>query len=672
VHRALPRAALAAALLLVALVVPALAATPASAAPVATERIVGYLTMADGVRLRYTVVKPVGADHLPTLFEYSGYDPGNNPDANYISQYVSSGSGYNYIGVNLRGTGCSEGTFDFFQPKEGVDGAAVIDWVTKQPWSDGKVGMIGKSYPGITQLFVAEQNPAGLKAIAPGHFYSDAYRDVARPGGIQNYGFASLWSFIAQPEPGFASGTQAASPSDLDCTNGTTAAVRGAPTNPFVQLQEHPFDDALVKERSPEQHLDQLHVPMLATLAWQDEQLDSRGTDLIAQLDDLNAVRRTKHETETPWWMTVSNGDHSMMRTATEYADLHRFYDHFLKGLDNGWDTRPRVNVWWDAKTAGRAPTWVTGLQHWSEKQRRAAGQLTPQALNLRSGGALTRAPATAGEASEQYAYTPGVGSQGIANPAYGGVAGPPSRYFWDQAPPTGTALHWTSAPLTEDQTLLGSASMDLWLSSTAPDTDLQVTLTEVRPDGKEMYLQKGWLKVSQRKVDPARSTALRPYQTHTQADMALLTPATPVLARVEIFPFGALLRKGSRIRAWVEAPTEVPELWAFADFPGNAVNTVLHDAGHPSRLVLPVVPNDAERSTALPGCDTLIREPCRTDPVASNPGPEPVVPEVPYAVLLPVLAAAGCGLLGQGAVRRRRRRTAAATTSPVTGSNPA
>jgi putative CocE/NonD family hydrolase len=649
---------IAAALGVSSLVVPGLTAPPAQAAPVATETVSGYLPMADGVRLRYTVVRPVGGAKLPTLFEYSGYNPGNVPDANYIQQYVASGSGYNYIGVNLRGTGCSEGTFDFFQPQEAKDGKAVIDWIAQQPWSDGKVGMIGKSYPGITQLFVAEQNPAALKAIAPGHFYSNVYRDVARPGGIENYGFAALWSFIAQPSYEFEDAPAQVAGGDTNCGNGATGPFRSAPTNPFVQLQEHPWDDALTAERSPESHLADLHVPMLATLAWQDEQLDSRGTDLLAQIDDLNSVRRANGDPQTPWWMTVSNGDHSMMRTTTEYADLHTFYDHFLKGDDNGWDQRPKVKVWWDATSvskpgqAARTPTWTTGLEHWSEHERIAAGTLSPYSLNLRTGGLLSRTPAAAGEASEQYAYTPGVGSQGIGNPAYGGVAGPPSKYLWDQSPPPGTALHWTSAPMAADTTLLGSASMDLWLSSTAPDTDLQVTLTEVRPDGKEMYLQKGWLRVSQRKLDPTRSTSLRPYQTHTQADIALLTPASPVLARVEIFPFGALVRQGSRIRAWVEAPTTLPELWAFAPFPTAAVNTVLHDADHPSRLVLPVVPNDANRSTALPVCDTLIREPCRTDPATSNPDdPDPVVPEVPYAALLPLAALAIAGTV----VTRRR-----------------
>jgi putative CocE/NonD family hydrolase len=580
-----------------------------SAATVPVTRITGDLTMRDGTTLRYTVVRPTGSAKRPTLFEYSGYDPGTNPDANYISQYVSNGSGYNYIGVNLRGTGCSSGTFDFFQPAEAKDGAAVIAWIRKQPWSNGKVGMIGKSYPGITQLFVAAENPPGLLAIAPGHFFGDAYRDIARPGGIENYGFASLWSFIARPSYEFQSSPQRLATGDTRCANGVTAEERGLPTNPFVQLQEHPYDDALYHQRSPGPRLANIHAAVLATESWQDEQLGSRGTDLISRLDDLNASRKGP---KTAWWMTVTNGDHGMMRTPTEYADLHRYYDHFLKGVDNGWDSRPRVLVWWDATVADRAPTWTTGLQHWSEHQREKEGTLSPYTLTLHGDGTLSRARPGVAEPSRSYAYTPALGSQGIGNPKYGGVSGLPDHYLWSQQPPPGTSLSWMTAPLARDMTLLGSASLDVWLSSTAPDTDLQVTLSEVRADGKEMYLQKGWLRVSQRKLDPRLSTALRPFQTHLGTDVQSLSPGVAVPARVEVFPFGALLRKGSRLRVSIEAPTALPELWAFASYPVPAQNTILSDAAHPSRLVLPLVPNDAMRHTALPGCDTLIREPCR------------------------------------------------------------
>ncbi|MBA2281688.1 MAG: CocE/NonD family hydrolase, partial [Acidimicrobiia bacterium] len=575
----------------VALVLGAGAPEPArsQAAPI---RESGYVTMDDGTDLRYTVVRPSGPGPYPTLLEYSGYDPGTNPDASHIRRFVERDGGYAYIGVNLRGTGCSEGTFDFFQPREAVDGAAVIAWIRQQPWSDGLVGMIGKSYPGITQLFVAAQQPPGLAAIAPGHFYADAYRDIARPGGILNYGFASLWSFIGRPSYEFQSSPGEVLEGDPGCIRGSLAELGGILTNPFVQLLQHPFDDALVRERSPEAYLDDVTVPLLATLSWQDEQLASRQTDLLAQLDDRGS---------TSWWATLTNGDHGMARTATELEDLERFYDHFLKGEDNGWEQRPRVQVWWEAGRDGgaRAPGWITSLEHWSEARRRASGDLTTWPLALGPGGALG---VDAPTGSTGYTYAPGVGSQGIANPAYAGVGGAPFFYLWDTPPPAGTAAAFTTAPLEADRTVLGSGSLDLWLSSAlGGDVDLQATITEVRPDGQEVFVQQGWLKVSQRALDPARSTELRPYQTHQGADAASLLPGVPVAARLEVFPFGHVFRAGSRVRVWVEAPTVLPQLWAFAPHPVPAAVTILHDAEHPSRLVLPLVPNDPERAGARP-----------------------------------------------------------------------
>jgi putative CocE/NonD family hydrolase len=607
---------------------------PGATAATATERTSGYLTMADGVQLSYTVVRPATGGPYPTLFEYSGYAPGIQPDASYIKRFVESGRGYAYIGVNLRGTGCSEGTFDFFQPQEAKDGAAVIKWITEQDWSDGKVGMIGKSYPGITQLFVAEEQPPGLVAIAPGHFYADAYRDVARPGGIINKGFSTLWSFIGRPSYEFTGAPPEVAGGNLMCVNGSTSELRGLPTNPFVQLMQHPFDDQLVQERSPARRLDRIKVPMLATLAWQDEQLASRQTHLLADLETLNTDRAAKGEPVTPWWATLTTGDHGMARTSKELADLDAFYDHFLKGKDNGWESRPRVQVWWEAgRDAGaRAPAWTTNLARWGEKARTDAGELEALPLYLRADGRLDRTAPTEGEAPDTYLYTPGAGSQGIGNPYYG-YPSLPNQYLWDYGPPPGTFAAYTTEPFASEQTFLGSASLDLWLSSAAPDTDVQVTLTEVRPDGQEMYIQKGWLRASQRALDPARSTALRPFQTHQEADVADLPAGEPSLMRVEIFPFGHVVRADSRLRVWIEAPTILPELWSFVPNPQATQNTVFHDEAHASALVLPLVDNQtpADRA-ALPDC-TLIRQPCRPDALgAGGASAGPAAPGSPGA----------------------------------------
>jgi uncharacterized protein len=597
----------------VAVVLAALVATGApaafpAAAEIATVRETGYLTMEDGVQLHYTVVRPASGAPVPTLFEYSGYSPGIVPDEPYVARFAEgdgSDGGYAYIGVNLRGTGCSDGIFDFFQPQEARDGARVIDWIIHQPWSNGRVGMIGKSYPGITQLFVAAQQPPGLVAITPGHFFADAYRDVARPGGIINKGFATLWSFIGRPSYEVQDGPGVVLGGDLKCVNALTGELRGLPKNPFVQLLQHPWDDALVRERSPLTYVDNIRVPVFTTLAWQDEQLGSRQSHLLTRL-------------RAPWWAILTNGDHGMYRTRPALDELERFLDHFVKGEDNGWEQRPRVEVWWEAGRDGvRAPGWVTSESTWTEADRIAGERLRPWALNLHGDGGLSEDPSTAGDPGASYNYVPVVGSQGIANPSYA-LPQLPDRWFWDQVPPAGTAAAFTSPALPDDRMLLGSASLDTWMVSTAPDSDLQVTLTEVRPDGQEMYVARGWLRVSQRALDAVRSTVLRPFQTHQQGDASAMSLDSPQLARVEIFPFGHVFRAGSRIRVWVEAPTPLPELWSFLPYPVPARNTILTDAAHPSRLVLPLVPRAGAGVVEPPDCGTVIRQPCRSNPIGA------------------------------------------------------
>jgi uncharacterized protein len=566
--------------------------TPPAKAAAPQVKETGYIAVRDGTLLKYTVIRPAGAGPFPTLFTYDGYDAGSNPDPGYVAQYVPEG--YAFIGVSLRGTGCSGGVWDFFQPAEATDGYDVVEWIARQSWSDGKVGMIGKSYPGITQLFVAEQQPPHLVAIAPGHTYGDIYRDVAFPGGIFNYSFAALWSFVAQPYPSYSAAFNGVTAGDQTCAQNQANRPQNVPKSAFLQALQHQWDDQLIRERSPIYEIGKINVPIYTVISWQDEQVGPRAVNWLSKVNP-----------KVPLYATVTNGDHGMYRTDPSLQDLNKYFDHYLKGVDNGYQTTPRIRVWWEAGRNGtRAPGWVTSIGQWPPKTKTDRWYLDQGgALGTKKGSGLP----------DPYAYA-GPTGQGIQNPRYSGVTSQPDAYLWSVKPAPGTNAAYTSAPLTKDTAVLGSGSLDLWLASTAVDTDLQVTISEVRPDGQEEYVQTGWLRASHRRLDPTQSTATRPYQTHLEADQEILTPGTPTPMRIEIFPFGHVFRTGSRIRISIEGPKFLPELWGFAALPLPATNLVYHDAAHPSSLVLPVLPGftPPAADAAYPPCGSVIRQPCR------------------------------------------------------------
>jgi putative CocE/NonD family hydrolase len=203
--------------------------------------------------------------------------------------------------------------------------------------------------------------------------------------------------------------------------------------------------------------------------------------------------------------------------------------------------------------------------------------------------------------------------------------------YDWTQ-PVEGKALSYLSPPLSADEVMVGTGSVNLWLKSNAPDADLQVTLTEVRPDGKETYVQNGVLRASMRKVFPARqrapfpflqTTPLDPIATFLQSDVAPLSDTSWSLTEIEIFPFGHVFRAGSRIRITVEAPGGDRPFWAFDTLtpPLDQRVSVGYGPAAPSHVVLPLASGSAG-ITPFPPCPSLRGEPCRTFvPFPNAPG---------------------------------------------------
>src|SRR5712664_4060524 len=173
----------------------------------------GYIITRDGTQISVQVQLPVlgqeglpfgrsiraGAPSYPTLIEYSGYDPSNPAPDDVLRgeiqtfRFLAFLLGYAYVGVNIRGTGCSGGAFDYFERLQSLDGYDAIETVAAQPWARG-VGMFGISYAGISQLFVARTRPPHLDGIGALSVIDDTFRGTLYPGGIFNDGFALSWA----------------------------------------------------------------------------------------------------------------------------------------------------------------------------------------------------------------------------------------------------------------------------------------------------------------------------------------------------------------------------------------------------------------------------------------------------------------------------------------------
>jgi predicted acyl esterase len=161
---------------------------------------------------------------------------------------------------------------------------------------------------------------------------------------------------------------------------------------------------------------------------------------------------------------------------------------------------------------------------------------------------------------------------------------------------------------------MAGTGSVDLWVSANRRDADVQVTLSEARPDGTERYVQNGWLRLSHRALDHARSTALAPFHTDLEQQARPVPSNRFVRARVQIFPFAYSFRAGSRIRLTLQAPGGDRPEWTFDTPAGDqaAAVRIAHNRRRPSRVVLPVLPVNPTLATSPAPCPSLRAEPCR------------------------------------------------------------
>jgi hypothetical protein len=237
--------------------------------------------------------------------------------------------------------------------------------------------------------------------------------------------------------------------------------------------------------------------------------------------------------------------------------------------------------------------------------------------LYFQTDGALQNTAPTANTGGLAFALDPNAGQRTILATGASVSALLPS-YQWN-APASGAAVVMLSDPLTQDLVMLGTASADLYVRSSVADADLEVNVSEVRPDGQEMYVQTGWLRASLRAL-AASAAPLWPEHAYVQADDVPLTPGDWTLVRVGIPAVGHVFRAGSKIRVSVDTPGDSRALWQFAlrQFSGAATYDIGASASHPSSIVFSVQPGVSVPSP-LPPCPSLRGQPCRGFMVYAN-----------------------------------------------------
>lgn len=594
-------------LVLVAMVFLSVVATPvALTAPSAQYT---YVTMADGVKISVSMTFPDGYDPSdpgnnpnnregdpagwPTLFQMDGYGGGGDDflgsvDGRFDSRFV-------IVYASIRGTGCSGGRFDLFDRVHAEDGRTIIDqWIPQQPWFNGKVGIIGHSYPGLTGWLVSSTQPRELDVIAISGLIDDLYRGIVYPGGVPNLGFPLIWTAGARPAFEVAGnadrvGTDPMCARHIAERTADQNTVPGVFDNPIVQGATSQEDDTWYQMRSTGTYVKLINKPIHLTQQWQDEQTGPRGSHTLFERLPAGLPKR----------LVLTNGIHAT--TAVANADRLAWLTCWTYGNGSSTDSRcggdvldetKRVRIYFEQQ-GNSTPTnnpylsgdWPLPETEWTRLYLHDDGSFSTTAGSEEE--SLSYASSSAGRhLSEEVGFA--------SNPA-GGEARP-GRLTFREGPDELIYEYQFSA----SQALAGPINLTLRASSSAPDTDFFVDLLDIAPDGALSYLQRGLQRASHRQIDDLRSDFVqsgseagayyRAHHPHTNTTLNLLTPGQQETFQIEIFPVGHVFRAGHKLQMRIHAPPpkDPISIYAWVSLRSPALNTIFHNGL--SSILLPLI----------------------------------------------------------------------------------
>jgi putative CocE/NonD family hydrolase len=554
-------------------------------------------TMRDGVILRADIYRPKAEGKFPVLLVRTPYD--KTGEINFGLRAAERG--YVVVAQDVRGRFESQGEWYPFK-NESQDGYDTVEWAAALPYANGKVGMFGGSYVGATQYLAAIAHPPHLSGICPNVTASNYHEGWTYQGGALEQWFDESWS------------TQlAANTMRRRVESSGKAAVWTAklPLNSYPVLESfsgegvaqyfsdwlaHPDYDDYWKALSIEEHYGQIQVPVFGLGAWYDIFLGGtlRNYELLKSKAGSEASRKGQRllvyiggHAGGPELRKVGAVDFGEKAPFDFDAAVLRWYDHLLKGEANGVEKEKPVRI------------FVMGRNEWRDEDDWPLARAKATSYYLHSGGGANGAkgdgtlsvtapvngPNEKDEKPDRYTYDPAKAVPTLGGPLCCGPLptgiGPQDQSSLESR---NDVLIYSTPAFSKDTEVTGPVSLDLWVSSSAVDTDFTGRLVDVSPSGFAQELTAGILRMRYRK---------------SKEHQELMKPGEPQHVMVDLWATSNVFLTGHKLRLEVSSSNfprfdrnmNTGEEQASATRMERADNVIYHDVKHPSALILPLVP---------------------------------------------------------------------------------
>lgn len=540
------------------------------------------IPMRDGVGLYANVYRPKADGKYPVILTRLPY----GKDEYYcfmpaIGKFWAR-KGYAFVAQDVRGKFCSEGEFEPLI-NEVEDGYDTLDWISKQPWCDGNIGMEGESYYGYTTWAGAVSGHPSLKCISPMNTAMD-FHDVIFQNGALTLQTVGLYPILMH-------GRTYQNVFRLDRMHLpliTMDDAAGIPTPSYDRLLSHPFRDEVTESYNLRNRQARVEVPMLVVAGWYDVFLKTTIDDWLVQRE-----RNAGAGAGQTQWILIGPIDHESTplethrigrlnigdKSATTIWDMRQeFYDKFLKGMDNGFENTPPVRIFVIGDNDWRdEEEWPPAKTHYVDYYFHSAGN-----ANTAHGDGTLNVSAPVDEPLDTYVYDP--------------VEPVKIHYdidIWSLAEQMKDRIRvekredvlvYTSEPLEKDAELTGPIQVTLYAASSGVDTDFTAALVDVFPNGYLHLVQEGIQRASRRESD-TEPTFLQPEQVYEY--------------RIDLWATSYVMKAGHRIRVEISSSNfdrfdrnlNTGAEFGMTSETARATQKIYHREDYPSHITLPVIP---------------------------------------------------------------------------------